>query len=90
MTKKIILISGLILAVSKLYSQSAPKYSNDFLDIGVGADALAMGKSVVASVSGVTSGYWNPAGLMGMTGDIQIALMHDEYFAGIAQDEIER
>jgi hypothetical protein len=87
MTKKIILISGLILAISKLYSQSAPKYSNDFLDIGVGARALAMGNSVVASTNDVTSGYWNPAGLMGVQGDIEVSLMHDEYFAGIAKDD---
>ncbi len=87
MTKKIILIGGLVIAFSKLYSQSAPKYSNDFLDIGVGARALAMGNSVIASSNDVTSGYWNPAGLMGVKGDIEISLMHNEYFAGIAKDD---
>jgi len=87
MIKKVILLSGLIVSIGKLHSQSAPKYSNDFLDIGVGARSLAMGNSVVASVNDVTSGYWNPAGLMGMKGDIEISLMHDEYFAGIAQDD---
>ncbi len=87
MTKKIILISGLIIAIGKLYAQTAPKYSNDFLDIGVGARALAMGNSVVASNNDVTSGYWNPAGLMGVQGDIEVSLMHDEYFAGIAKDD---
>jgi len=87
MIKKVILFSGLVLSISKLYSQSAPKYSNDFLEIGVGANALAMANSVVASVNDVTSGYWNPAGLMGVKSDIEVALMHDEYFAGIAQDD---
>jgi len=86
MIKKIILCGGIILSVGKLYSQTV-KYSNDFMDIGVGARALAMGNSVIATDNDVTSGYWNPAGLMGVTGDIEIALMHNDYFAGIAQDD---
>jgi hypothetical protein len=61
------------------------KYSNEFLNIGVGARALAMGNANVASVEGVTSGYWNPAGLLGQKHDIEVGLMHAEYFAGIAK-----
>ena len=86
MIKKIILFGGISLSVGNLFSQTV-KYSNDFMDIGVGARALAMGNSVIASDNDVTSGYWNPAGLMGVTGDIEIALMHDDYFAGIAQND---
>ena len=41
----------------------APKYSNEFLAIGIGADALGLSNAVVAQTSGVNSGYWNPAGL---------------------------
>ena len=46
------------------FSQSdlAPKYSNEFLQIGVGANALGMSNASVAGVDDVTSGYWNPAG----------------------------
>jgi hypothetical protein len=87
MIKKIILITGLIVSFGRLHSQTAPAYSNDFMDIGVGARALAMGNSVIASTNDVTSGYWNPAGLMGVTGDLEISLMHNEYFDGIAQDD---
>ena len=76
--------AGLILAFNSVFAQ-APKYSNAFLDIGVSARALAMGNSVVASVNDVTSGYWNPAGLFGITGNLQLSLMHAEYFAGIAK-----
>jgi len=68
------------------YSQlSAPKYSNEFLAIGVGARALGMSNSQIASVQDVTSGYWNPAGLLGIKSDLQVAAMHSEYFAGIAK-----
>jgi hypothetical protein len=43
-----------------------------------------MGNSVVASVNDVTSGYWNPAGLLGVQGNVNLSLMHADYFAGIA------
>ena len=63
----------------------APKYSNEFLAIGVGARALAMGNSSIANVDDVTAGYWNPAGLNELKSDLQIGYMHSEYFAGIAK-----
>lgn len=37
----------------------APKYSNEFLSLGVGADAFSMGNAVVASTEGVNASYWN-------------------------------
>ena len=64
---------------------NAPKYSNEFLNIGVGARALGMGNAVVASSSDVTAGYWNPTGLLSTNTDLQLGLMHSEYFAGIAK-----
>lgn len=66
------------------YAQ-APKYSNEFLSIGVGARALGMSNSNTAFVNDVTSGYWNPAGLAMVPSKFQIGLMHSEYFAGIAK-----
>ena len=54
--------------VSSVWAQ-APKYSNEFLNIGVGARALGMGNANVASVEGVNSGYWNPAGLLKQKND---------------------
>ena len=63
----------------------APKYSNEFLAIGVGADALGLGNAVVAQTSSVNSGYWNPAGLTQVNKWIDVSLMHSEYFAGIAK-----
>jgi hypothetical protein len=63
----------------------APKYSNEFLSIGVGADALGLANSVVAQTSSVTSGYWNPAGLTNVDKWLEVGLMHSEYFAGISK-----
>ena len=61
------------------------KYSNEFLNIGVGARALGMGNANITSVEGVNSGYWNPAGLLKQKSDVEVSLMHAEYFAGIAK-----
>ncbi len=61
------------------------KYSNEFLNIGVDARAMAMSNSVIGSVNDVTAGYWNPAGLAAIKDDWQAAAMHAEYFASIAQ-----
>lgn len=72
-------------AISASIQAQAPKYSNEFLNIGVGARALGMSNSYVTSVNDVTSGYWNPAGLCGIGNQHQISLMHSEYFAGIAK-----
>lgn len=63
----------------------APKYSNEFLHLGIGANAMAMGNAVVASSNDVTSSYWNPAGLTQVKEWLQVSAMHSEYFAGIAK-----
>ena len=62
-----------------------PKYSNEFLAIGVGARALGMGRTQTAVVNDVTAGYWNPAGLLDIRTKYEVSLMHAEYFAGIAK-----
>lgn len=62
----------------------AQKYSNNFLSIGVGARNLAMGGAVNATISDVTAGYWNPAGLVGKIPNREIMLMHAEYFQNVA------
>jgi hypothetical protein len=62
----------------------APKYSNEFLNIGAGAAALGTAGSQVAFADDVHAGYWNPAGLAGIREKTQLSLMHASYFAGIA------
>jgi len=75
----------ILLGASSLYGQSTAKYSNEFLSIGVGARAFAMGNSAAASVSDENATYWNPAGLTQLNYPINLGLMHAEYFAGLAQ-----
>ena len=54
------------------------------MNIGVSARSFGMGFTAVSFTDDVTSGYWNPAGLNGMTSDHQLALMHSSYFGGLA------
>lgn len=85
--KKIFFAISMLSAAYLAKAQVAPKYSNEFLSLGVGARAAGMGGSVIASVNDVTAGYWNPAGLLEIKDNVQIALMHNEQFAGIGKHD---
>lgn len=84
MLKKIVLTTSCFLAMIASKAQTR-KYANEFLTIGVGARGLGMSGAQAASVNDVTSPYWNPAGLVGINSDLQIGLMHSEYFGSIAK-----
>jgi hypothetical protein len=73
-----------VLFAGLIYGQTTRKYSNEFMNIGVDAAALGMSNAVTSSSNDVNSGYWNPAGLIGLEGK-QASLMHASYFANIAQ-----
>jgi hypothetical protein len=80
-TGLLLLLSNAIVAQSDI----APKYVNEFLNIGAGARGYAMSGSVISSTHDAYSGYWNPAGLARLNQNTSIGLMHAEYFAGIAK-----
>lgn len=67
------------------YQLQAQKYSNEFLNIGVGARAHGMGSAVVATQRDIFSAAWNPAGLAGLPTDagVEIGAMHAEWFGGV-------
>lgn len=83
--KHLTLFSISVLICLQTSAQGFRKYSNEFLNIGIGGRGLAMSGAQVATVSDVTSGYWNPAGAMKIKGTVQASIMHTEYFAGIAK-----
>ncbi|MET4073782.1 PorV/PorQ family protein [Hymenobacter sp. UYCo722] len=68
-------------------SSKTPKYSNEFLNLGVGARALGMGKVQVSLATDATAGYWNPAGLVNQTHKYDGVLMHSELFSGIVKND---
>lgn len=74
----------LLLNAFQVNAQSSPKYSNEFLSIGVGARALAMSNAMTSAVDDVTAIYWNPAALTDIEYKYQFAFQHAAYFAGVA------
>ncbi len=78
-------VLALLSMVSANAASQSAKYSNEFLNVGVGARSIGMGSAYVASADDVTAAYWNPAGLVRLEGRYQGALMHAQYFAGIAK-----
>jgi len=80
-----ILTIYLLLFVPLFLSGQFSKYSNDYLSIGTGSRALAMGNSVIASTTGADALYWNPSAANKIATQMDVGLMHSEYFAGIAK-----
>lgn len=78
-----VLLVALALFTVSAFGQTR-KYSNEFLSIGVGARALGMSGAAVAGSQDATAAYWNPANLTDIKADLEVAGMHAEYFAGIA------
>ncbi len=72
----------LVLSTTTLFSQ---KYSNEFLSIGIGAQAHGLSGAQVAHVSDITAAYWNPAGLTEIQAPFQVGAMHAEWFVGVSQ-----
>lgn len=78
------LLSVLVILSFSLTVQCQTKFVNEFLNIGVGAEAHGKFGSVVATVDDVTAGYWNPAGLTQLESPLQISAMHANWFGGVA------
>lgn len=57
-----------------------------FLKIGAGARAIAMGGAFTAISNDIYSVYWNPAGIANGTGNGEVAFNHAEWLADISYD----
>ncbi len=79
------LIFVLTVCIVGVHAQLVRKYSNEFLQIGVGARGLGMSNAQVATTADVYSNYYNPAGLVQIPNTFQLGFMHSEYFAGVAK-----
>ena len=85
-----VLFSGVLAALAlpaAAQSTKTPKYSNEFMNLGVGARALGMGKVQVSLADDATAGYWNPAGLTNQTRKYDGVLMHSELFSGVVKND---
>ncbi|MGC4057432.1 MAG: PorV/PorQ family protein [Chitinophagaceae bacterium] len=79
------MLGAVLLGISLQATAQSRIYVNEYLNIGVGARGLAMGGAQTASVSDVSSGYWNPAALVRIEDQFQAGAMHAEYFSGNAK-----
>lgn len=88
-TTALLLGAGLTLLAARpaLAQDKTPKYSNEFLNIGVGGRALGMGKVQASLADDATAGYWNPAGLVNQKTKYDGVLMHSELFSGIVKND---
>lgn len=82
MKKAIIFLFALIFISPAI----AEKYAGEFLYLGVGGRPLAMGGAYIAADGDIFSGYYNPAGLVDITG-YQAAFMHSETFGSLLNHE---
>jgi hypothetical protein len=80
--KKASVLCAMTCVLTATYAQ---KYSNEFLNIGVGARAAGMGNTQAALADDVTAGYWNPAGLANIVGSPQLGLQHSEMYGSIGK-----
>lgn len=82
MTKKIVFFTLIFFSIQVNAQTVIAKYAGEFLAIGVGSRASAMGGAQAATVNDVTSAYWNPAGLARINYP-QFSLMHEEHFGDL-------
>lgn len=89
---KTVLLIGLTLLFSTgLFAQFETEVSGigtnaaTFLEIGVGARAMAMGGSYAAVANDPTALYYNPAGIVWLDG-MQVEVMHNEWLVGTKHD----
>jgi hypothetical protein len=90
MSKKFLKLAllGLAIISAKAHGQvTAPKYSNEFLNIGVGGRALGMGNVQAGIVNDATAGFWNPAALTRLHNKYNLVGMHSELFAGSVKND---
>lgn len=81
--KKIIISILFIVTYSSLYPQFA-NYSNDFLNIGVGAKSLALGNASICNISGAEAVYINPSMIYNSNYNMNFSVMHSSLYKGLA------
>lgn len=79
MLKQIVIISFLLFSFQ--IAESA-KFAGEAFSLGVGGRSLALGGATIAGDFDGTAGYWNPAGMVSLTGR-SVTAMHAETFGSL-------
>ena len=83
MSKKSLLSLALALLLTGA-AHAASRYAGEFLGLGAGARAAALGSAYMALADDATAGYWNAASLSALSSR-QVHLTHAEHFSGLIQ-----
>jgi Type IX secretion system protein PorV len=86
--KKIISLIFLILIPTSAFAGGFSKVGTaaaQFLKIGVGARAMALGGTFTSIANDVSTIYWNPAGITNIN-SVSIGFTHSQWFADITHD----
>lgn len=67
-------------------SSAASAYAGEFLAVGAGARASALGNAYVAMVDDATAGYWNPAALAAVSHG-ELHFTHADRFSGLVSQD---
>ena len=93
-TLRTIVIAALILSVfancavsQSVSAESVGTTSANFLRMGVGARASALGGAFVAIADDATAGYWNPAGLPQISA-AELVFMHNSWYQDIKNEHL--
>lgn len=79
--KALVLAALAALPVGGLAQSKVGTTAGGFLEIGVGARGVGMGETIVASTNDVSSLFWNPAGITGITNG-EATFHHTTWIAG--------
>ena len=80
---KCFVMLSVVCLVSSVSFAGAGNESADFLNLGVGARAVAMGGAFTGLANDVSAGYWNPSGLVQLDGS-QLITMYDSLPEGMS------
>lgn len=90
--KKVYILSitlSLLLCISDLHSQNnfkkVAQSGMQYLKIGVGAEMVGRGEAGISAIKGVSSVFWNPAGLADLE-DKEFYFSHNSWIADISLD----
>jgi hypothetical protein len=78
----LIIVAMLLMFSFWICPSRGAKYAGEPFHLGVGGRALGLGSAYVALSSDVTSGFWNPSGLVNVE-RAQFAFMHAETFGSL-------
>ena len=81
---KFCIIFSILLFTAGAYAQGSTRYAGAFLELSIGARAMAMGDAFVSVANDGSAFYWNPAGAAGLP-RAEVSGMYASLFKGLVR-----